>query len=181
MVEPNPYSWSVTIVSLSGLKKLWNKPQKWVKTKLLRHVPQYRCQHVSGACQSHFRPIQSLREASWNYTELSRSTLPFLALRFCEKDLPLTPRLLWVWPILPPLGHILSVPSMLFGWHGSVKWSCKSIALGSHRRCHGQLHLQACGFLVPLVILVRKSARFSPVLIWVSRVSPIATNSRSAW
>jgi hypothetical protein len=43
-----------------------------------------------------------------NYTEFSRSTLPFLALCFCEKDLLSTPRLLRVWPILPPLGHILS-------------------------------------------------------------------------
>jgi hypothetical protein len=30
-------------------------------------------------------------------------------------------------------------------------------------------------------VLVRKSARFSPVLMSVSRVSPIATNSRIAW
>ncbi len=35
--------------------------------------------------------------------------------------------------------------------------------------------------LAPLVVLVRKSARFSPVLICISRVSPIATDSRIAW
>jgi hypothetical protein len=34
---------------------------------------------------------------------------------------------------------------------------------------------------MPLVVLVRKSARFSPVLMCISRVSPIATDSRSAW
>ncbi len=35
--------------------------------------------------------------------------------------------------------------------------------------------------LVPLVVLVRKSARFSLVLMCISRVSPIATNSQIAW
>jgi hypothetical protein len=29
--------------------------------------------------------------------------------------------------------------------------------------------------------LVKKSARFSPVLMCISRVSPIATDSRIAW
>jgi hypothetical protein len=67
-----------------------------------------RCQHASGACQSHSCPVLSLHEALWNYAELSHSTPPFLALRFHEKDLPPTPRLLQVRPILPPLRHILS-------------------------------------------------------------------------
>ncbi len=67
-----------------------------------------RCQHASGTCQSRSRPIPSLREALRNYAELSQSTLPFLALQFYKKDLPPTPRLLQVWLILPPLGHILS-------------------------------------------------------------------------
>jgi hypothetical protein len=67
------------------------------------------CQHVSGACPSHSRPVLSLSEASWKYAELSHSTPPFLTLCFHKKDLLLTPRLLRVWPILPPLGHILSV------------------------------------------------------------------------
>jgi hypothetical protein len=75
---------------------------------LLRHVPQYKCQHASGACQSHFRPVQSLCKASRNYTVLSHSTQPFLALRFCKKDLLPTLRLLRVWLILPLLRHILS-------------------------------------------------------------------------
>ncbi len=141
----HPYSWSVTTsVSLRGLELWWNNPQKWVETKRLRHVPRYRCQHASGACQSHFRPVQSLREALQNYTELSRSNPPFLTLHFSEKYLTSTPRPLRVWPILPPLGHILSVPSRSFGWHGSVRWSCKTIALGSHCRCHGHFHLQTC-------------------------------------
>jgi hypothetical protein len=41
--------------------------------------------------------------------------LPFLALHFHEKDLPPTPRLLRVWLILPPLGHILSIPKNIQG------------------------------------------------------------------
>jgi hypothetical protein len=53
-----------------------------------------RCQHASGTCQSHFRPVLCLREASRNYAELSHSTLPFLALCFYEKDLLPTPKLL---------------------------------------------------------------------------------------
>jgi hypothetical protein len=67
------------------------------------------CQHASGACQSHSRPGLSLREASWKYVELSPSTLLFLTLQFHEKDLTPTPNLLQIWPMLPPLGHILSL------------------------------------------------------------------------
>ncbi len=52
-----------------------------------------------------------LREISRKYTELSPSTLPFLTLQFHEKDPPPTPNLLQIWPILPPLGHILSIAS----------------------------------------------------------------------
>jgi hypothetical protein len=74
-----------------------------------------RCQHASGACQSHSHPVLSLREALQNYVELSQSTPPFLALCFHEKDLTPTPRLLQVWPILPPLGHILLTPQGHFG------------------------------------------------------------------
>ncbi len=67
------------------------------------------CQQASGACQSHFRPVLSLREASQKYVELSPSTLPFLTLQFHEKDLTLTPNLLQIRLILPLLGHILSI------------------------------------------------------------------------
>ncbi len=67
-----------------------------------------RCQHVSGVCHAHSCLVLNLREASRNYAELSHSTPPFLALRFHKKDLQLTPRLRRVWPILPPLRHILS-------------------------------------------------------------------------
>jgi hypothetical protein len=71
------------------------------------------CSSLSGvsmrqACASPVPAQYYLREASQNKAELSHSTLPFLALRFHEKDQPLTPRLLRVWPILPLLGHILS-------------------------------------------------------------------------
>jgi hypothetical protein len=68
-----------------------------------------KCQHVSGACQSHSFLVLSLCEVLRKYAELSHSTPPFLRLRFHEKDLLPTPRLLRVWPILPLLGHILSV------------------------------------------------------------------------
>jgi hypothetical protein len=52
------------------------------------------CQHASGACQSHSRPVLNLREASRKYVELSPSTPLFLTLRFYEKDLTPTPNLL---------------------------------------------------------------------------------------
>ncbi len=52
------------------------------------------CQHASGVCQSHSRPVLNLREASQKYVELSLSTPPFLTLRFYKKDLTLTPNLL---------------------------------------------------------------------------------------
>jgi hypothetical protein len=70
------------------------------------------CQHASGACQSHFRPVLSLREASRKYIELSPNTLPFLTLRFHKKDLTPTPNLLRIRPIPPPLGHILSATAV---------------------------------------------------------------------
>jgi hypothetical protein len=52
------------------------------------------CKHVSGACQSHSRPVLNLCEASWKYVELSPSTPPFLTLQFYKKDLTPTPNLL---------------------------------------------------------------------------------------
>jgi hypothetical protein len=64
--------------------------------------------HMSGTCQSHFRPVQSLCKALRNYTDLSRSTPPFLTLRFPKKGLTPTLRLLRGLPIFPLLGHILS-------------------------------------------------------------------------
>jgi hypothetical protein len=68
-----------------------------------------RCQHASGACQSHSHLVLSLREASRKYVELSPSTPPFQTLRFHEKDLTPTQNLLRIRLILPPLGHVLSV------------------------------------------------------------------------
>jgi hypothetical protein len=41
--------------------------------------------HVSGTCQSHFSPVQSLCKALRNRTELSCSTLPLLTLRFSRE------------------------------------------------------------------------------------------------
>jgi hypothetical protein len=54
------------------------------------------CQHASGACQSHSRPVLNLREASRKYVELSPSTPPFLTLQFYKKELTLTPNLLQI-------------------------------------------------------------------------------------
>jgi hypothetical protein len=80
-----------------------------------------RCQHVSGTCQSRSHLVLNLREALRKYSELSHSTPSFLALDFHEKDLPPTPRLLQVWPILPPLGHILSYRTLCLL---VVAWRC---------------------------------------------------------
>ncbi len=114
----HPYSWLITIISLRSKESEESHRSKW-KTKLLSMFLAFTCQHTSGACQSHSRPVLNLREASRKYIELSPSTPPFLTLRFYEKDLTPTPkstpnlRL-----ILPPLGHIFSVPSRAFGWLG---------------------------------------------------------------
>ncbi len=87
------YSWSITIVSLRSKESEESHRSKW-KTKLLSMFLAVTCQHASGACQSHSRPVLNLREASWKYVELSPSTPPFLILRFLEKDLMPTPNLL---------------------------------------------------------------------------------------
>ncbi len=142
--QAHPYSWLITIVSLRSKKSEERTTQKWVKPNSWGVFLTVMCQHASGACQSHSRPVLSLCEASRKYIELSPSTPPFLTLWFHEKDLTPTLNLLWIQPILPPIGHILSVPSRSFGWHGSVRWSCKP-TVGSHCRCHGRLLLQTCG------------------------------------
>ncbi len=139
--QSHPYSWLITIVSLRS-----KESEGWTTEVSENRTPEA-CSllsRVSSAYQSHFHLVLSLREASRKYIELSPSTPPFLTLQFHEKDLTPTPNLLRIRPILPPLGHILSVPSRSFGWHGSVGWSCKP-TVGSYCRCHGQLHLQACG------------------------------------
>jgi hypothetical protein len=64
------------------------------KTKLLGMFLAVTCQHASGTCQSHSRPVLNLREALRKYVELSPSTPPFLTLWFYEKDLMPTPNLL---------------------------------------------------------------------------------------
>jgi hypothetical protein len=153
------------------MEKWGKEPQKWMKTKLPRYVPH---SHVSARVRRVpvlFLLVLSLREALWKYIELSSSTLPFLTLRFHKKDLTPTPNLLQIRPILPPLKHILSVSSRSFGWHGSGWWYCKPNVLGSHCRCHGEPHFTSLQRFAPLVVLVKKSARLSPVLMCISRVS----------
>jgi hypothetical protein len=76
-------------------------------------------------CQFHSRPVLSLCEASRKYVEFSPSTLPLLTLQFHEKDLTLTPSLLQIRPILPPLGHILSKASAAFKQAITFAWRTK--------------------------------------------------------
>ncbi len=125
---------------------------KW-KTKLLGMFLAVTCQHASGACQSHSRPVLNLREALQKYVELSPTTPPFLTLQFYEKDLTPTPNLLQISGRYSLRSGIFDTPSArayLFSplkvipVTGSVGQSCKP-TVGSHRRCHGQLLLQACG------------------------------------
>jgi hypothetical protein len=91
----HPYSWPITIVSLRSKKSEECHRSEW-KTKLLSMFLAVTCQHASGVCQSHSRPVLNLREASRKYIELSPSTLPFLTLQFYEKDLMPTPNLLQI-------------------------------------------------------------------------------------
>ena len=102
--QAHPYSWLITIVSLRSKESEESHRSEW-KTKLLSMFLAVTCQHASGACQSHSRPVLSLCEASRKYAELSPSTPPFLTLQFHMKDLTPTPNLLRIRPILPPLGQ----------------------------------------------------------------------------
>ncbi len=81
-----PCSWLITIVSLRSKESEESHRSKW-KTKLLGMFLAVTYQHASGVCQSHSCPVLNLNEASRKYVELSPSTLPFLTLRFYEKDL----------------------------------------------------------------------------------------------
>ncbi len=91
--QAQPYSWLITIVSLGSKESEKSHRSEW-KTELLGMFLAVTCQHASDSCQSHSRPVLSLREAPRKYTELSPSTPPFLTLRFYEKDLTPTPNLL---------------------------------------------------------------------------------------
>ncbi len=106
--QAHPYSWSITIVSLRSKERVRNEPHQWVKPNSWGMFLAVTCQHMSGACQSNSCPVLSLHEASRKYAELSPSTLPFVTLRFHEKDLTSTLNLLQIRPIFPLLGHILS-------------------------------------------------------------------------
>jgi hypothetical protein len=87
----HPYSWLITIVSLRSKESEESHRSKW-KTELLSMFLAVRCQHASGACQSHSRLVLNLLEASRKY--VSPSPPPFLTLRFYEKDLTPTLNLL---------------------------------------------------------------------------------------
>ncbi len=91
--QAHPHSWSINIVSLRSKESEESHRSEW-KTELLSMFLTVTSQHASGACRSHSRPVQNLREASQKYIELSPSTPPFLTLHFYEKDLTPTPNLL---------------------------------------------------------------------------------------
>ncbi len=91
----HPYSWSITIVSLGSKESEESHRSKW-KSELLSIFLAVTCQHASGACQSHSRPVLNLREALRKHVELSPSTPPFLTLQFYEKDLMPTSNLLQI-------------------------------------------------------------------------------------
>jgi hypothetical protein len=58
----HPYSWLITIVSLKSKESEESHRSEW-KTKLLSMFLAVTCQHTSGACQSHSRPVLNLHEA----------------------------------------------------------------------------------------------------------------------
>jgi hypothetical protein len=91
----HPYLWSITIVSLGSKESEESHRSEW-KIKLLSMFLAVTCQHASGACQSHSRPVLNLREALRKYVDFSPSTLLFLTLRFYKKDLTQTPNLLQI-------------------------------------------------------------------------------------
>jgi hypothetical protein len=93
--QAHPYSWSITIVSLGSKESEESHRSEW-KTKLLSMFLAVTCQHTSGACQSHSRPVLNLLESSRKYVELSPSTPPFLTLQFYKKNLTPTPNLLQI-------------------------------------------------------------------------------------
>ncbi len=121
--------------------------------------------------------VHSLHKALRNCMEPSCSTPPFLTLHFTEKDLMLTLRLLWVWPILPPLGHILSVNKGIVLFAPSI--------VGAHVKILGQG--QAINISPPLgagldlpppyhsLVLVGRtgSCRPLPIPTWKLRISTI--------
>ncbi len=124
----HPSSWSISIVSLRS-KESEGGATEVSKTKLLSHVPPCRV----SACVRHV-PVPFLpgTKSTWGPAEVRWTFSQYSAVSdtpIHEKDLTPTPNLLRIRPIPPPLGHILSVPSRSFGWHGSVGWSCKPTVL----------------------------------------------------
>ncbi len=147
-----------------------------METKLLRHVP---CCHASGACQSHSRLVLSLREASWKYVELSPNTPLCLTLRFHEEVLSPTPNLLQIQPILLCTGIFFQSPQGHLGDMGQsddlvslIFWEVIVDVMDDPT-----YKLTAFGATSGL----GQAARLSPVLMCISRVSPIATDSQIAW
>jgi hypothetical protein len=108
--QAHPYSWLITVVSLRSKECKESHRSKW-KTELLSMFLAVTCQHATGVCQSHSCPVLNLREALRKYIELFLSTLPFLTLRFYEKDLTPTPNLLQISGQYSLRSGIFDIPS----------------------------------------------------------------------
>ncbi len=78
LIWSSPPLFMVSYYCLSkGLEKQWNKPQKWVETKLLKHVP--RCQ--VSACISHVPvPFPPGTKSTWGLVELRGTFSQYSAL-----------------------------------------------------------------------------------------------------
>ncbi len=119
------------------------------------------CQHASGTCQSLFCPVLSLRKVPWKYVELSPNTLPFLTLRFREKDLTPTPNLLRIWPIPPPLGHILSETPWQLPVLVASHCQLPSTAVACHRLHGSQWHRLPPSLLVDCCLTATASVNIA--------------------
>jgi hypothetical protein len=63
----HPYSRLITIVSLRSKERVRNEPQKWVETKLLRHVP---CRYVSACVRRMPVPFLLGIKSTWGLGEV---------------------------------------------------------------------------------------------------------------
>ncbi len=148
---------------------LLNEPQKWVETKLLGHVSQYMCQarvsQISARYKVYVRPRGITRNFLAVFRQFWHSIFPrmiWLRLQgFSEFDRYSLHSGIF---FQSPQGHLGDMGSRMI--LSSLSWTNLLTSLWR---------------LAPLVVLVRKSARFLPVPIYIRRVSPIATNSWIAW
>jgi hypothetical protein len=118
MVEPNPYSWSVTIVRLRSTKEVMKQT-----TEVGGNQTPEACSLLSGVstCQAHASPIPTRYYVYVRPYGIKRHFFKVLR-RFCFWHSVSTRKICRqlqgyskVWLILPPLGHILSVGGISIG------------------------------------------------------------------